>query len=68
MNEKTLKHIILKSSSLSRLEEKINLHVDEGYECVGGHQVTIDNIEVQRAGTFHNYRHEYSQSMKLSDE
>ena len=68
MSEKTLKHIILKSNNLNSLQDKINEHVDEGYECVGGHQVTIDNIEIQRAGTFHHYRHEYSQSMKLKDE
>jgi len=64
-----MKQIILTSFNASRLSEKVNEHIKEGFIPIGSHQVVTKYSQNKFSGTQHmatQHELEYSQTMVLN--
>lgn len=62
-----MEYKIVTSSTSRDLTEKVNRHIEEGWELVGSHQVVVQRKQNRYSGTQHMdsvYQAEYSQTMK----
>jgi hypothetical protein len=65
-----MKYVILRASDSSRLAEKVNQHIAEGFQPVGSHQV----VTTRELNRFRGNQHadtinevEYTQTMVMGD-
>jgi hypothetical protein len=65
-----MKYVILRASDSSRLAEKVNQHIEEGFQPVGSHQV----VTTRELNRFRGNQHadtinevEYTQTMVMGD-
>jgi hypothetical protein len=57
---------VIRSGSIEALNIKIEAHIIEGWEPVGGHQVVVSHVQNRFSGLQHKdtvYSHDYSISM-----
>lgn len=71
-DKKNPRVLVLKSSSSTNIQEKINKAVEKGYTLEGAVQVITDGIEIQRGGIYHKYNNIYvatlnSHGFKIKD-
>ena len=65
-----MEYKIVTSNTSRDLTEKVNAHIEEGWEPVGSHQVVVQRKQNRYSGTQHMdsvYQAEYSQTIIKKD-
>ena len=71
-DKKNPRVLVIKSSSSTNIQQKINEAVEKGYTLEGAVQVITEGIEIQHAGTYRKYNNIYvatlnSHGFKIKD-
>ncbi len=66
----TMNYKVVSASSSHGLTEKVNKHIEEGWEPIGSHHVVVAHSQNRFSGTTHKdttHETEYSQTMIKKD-